>query len=82
MCDLMISADDLSDLMKYNKIEIIDEFIANARKTVLSGHKVIIRGIYKNAPPQDLQVFTTIADIDAWLEDIDLIEDINAIKPL
>ena len=80
MCDLIMSAHEISDLLKYDKRDVIDEFISNARKTILAGHKVIIRETYKNAPPQDLKTFTTIEEIDSWVEDIDLLDDINSIK--
>ena len=80
MCDLIMSAHEISDLLKYDKRYVIDELISNARKTILAGHKVIIRETYKNAPPQDLKTFTTIEEIDSWVEDIDLLDDINSIK--
>jgi len=80
MCDLIISAHEMSDLLKYDKRNVVDEFISNARKTILAGHKVIIRETYMNAPPQDLKTFTTAGEIDAWVEDIDLLDDINSIK--
>jgi uncharacterized linocin/CFP29 family protein len=80
MCDLIISAHEISDLLKYDKRNVVDEIITNARKTILAGHKVIIRGTYENAPPQDLKTFTTVEEIDAWVEDIDLLDDINSIK--
>jgi len=80
MCDLIISAHEISDLLKYDKRNVVDEIISNARKTILAGHKVIIRETYENAPPQDLKTFTIIGEIDAWVEDIDLLDDINSIK--
>ncbi|MCX5856291.1 MAG: hypothetical protein NTZ24_17255 [Deltaproteobacteria bacterium] len=80
MCDLIISAHEISDLLKYDKRDVVDELISNARKTILAGHKVIIRETYKNAPPQDLKTFTTVGEIDAWVEDIDLLDDINSVK--
>jgi len=80
MCDLIISAHEVSDLLKYDKRDVVDELISNARKAILAGHKVIIRETYKNAPPQDLKTFTTVGEIDAWVEDIDLLDDINSIK--
>lgn len=80
MCDLILSAHEISDLLKYGKRNVVDEIISNARKTILAGHKVIIRGTYDKAPPQDLKTFTTVEEIDAWVEDIDLLDDINLIK--
>jgi len=80
MSDLIISAHEISDLLKYDKRNVVDEIISNARKTILAGHKVIIRETYENAPPQDLKTFTTVEEIDAWAEDIDLLDDINSIK--
>ena len=80
MCDLIISAHEISDLLKYDKRNVVDEIISNARKTILAGYKVIIRETYENAPPQDLKTFTTVGEIDAWVEDIDLLDDINSIK--
>ncbi len=80
MCDLIISAREISDLLQYDRRDVLDEIIASARKTILAGHKVIIRETYGNAPPQDLKTFTTVEEVDAWVEDIDLLDDINAIK--
>ncbi|HBH88107.1 MAG TPA: hypothetical protein DDY17_10995 [Syntrophaceae bacterium] len=80
MSDQIISAREISDLLKYDKRDVLDELISRARKTILAGHKVIIRETYQNAPPQDLKTFTTVREIDAWVEDIDLLDDINAIK--
>lgn len=80
MCDLIISAHEVSDLLKYDKRDVVDELISNARKAILAGHKVIIRETYENAPPQDLKTFTTVGEIDEWVEDIDLLDDINSIK--
>lgn len=80
MSDQIISAREISDLLKYDKRNVLDELISSARKTILAGHKVIIRETYQNAPPQDLKTFTTVGEIDAWVEDIDLLDDINAIK--
>ncbi len=80
MSDQIISAREISDLLKYDKRNVLDELISSARKTILAGYKVIIRETYQNAPPQDLKTFTTVGEIDAWVEDIDLLDDINAIK--
>jgi len=80
MSDQIISAREISDLLKYDKRDVLDELISNARKTILAGHKVIFRETYQNAPPQNLKTFTTVAEIDAWVEDIDLLDDINSIK--
>jgi hypothetical protein len=80
MSDQIISAREISDLLKYDKRDVLDDIISNARKTILAGHKVIIRETYQNAPPQDLKTFTTVGEIDAWVEDIDLLDDINSIK--
>jgi len=81
MHDLIISAREISNLLQYDKRDVLDEVISNARKTILAGHKVIIRDTYENdAPPQDLWTFTTVGEIDAWVEGIDLLDDINSIK--
>ena len=80
MCDLIMSAHEISDLLKYDKRDVLDEIITSARKTILTGHKVIIQETYGNAPPQDLKTFTTVEEVDAWVEDIDLLDDINSIK--
>ena len=80
MSDLIMSAHELSEQVKYDKRDDIDEFITNARKTISAGHKVIIRATYENAPPQDLKTFTTLGDIDEWAKDIDLLDDINLVK--
>jgi hypothetical protein len=80
MCDLILSAHEISDLLQYDKRDVLDELIASAREAVLAGHTVIIRKNCGNAPPQDIKTFATIEDIDAWIEDIDLLDDINAIK--
>ena len=80
MSDLIMSAREISEQLKYDKRDDINEFVSNARKTILAGHKVIIRQTYKNAPPQNLKTFTIIGEIDAWVEDIDLLDDINEIK--
>jgi hypothetical protein len=80
MCDLIISAHEISDLLKYDKRDVLDELISNARKTILAGNKVIIRETYENVPPQDLKTFIAAGEIDAWVEDIDLLDDINSIK--
>jgi len=80
MSDLIVSAHKVSDLLKYDKRDVLDELISDARKTILAGHKVIVRETYENAPPQDLKIFTTTGEIDAWVEDIDLLDEINSIK--
>jgi hypothetical protein len=80
MCDLILSAHEISNLLQYDKRDVVDELISDARKTILAGHKVIIRETYENSPPQDLKTFTTVGEIDAWVEDIDLLDDINSIK--
>ena len=80
MSDLIMSAREISEQLKYDKRDDINEFVSNARKTILAGHKVIIRETYGNAPPQNLKTFTTMEEIDEWVADIDLFDDINAIK--
>ena len=80
MSDLIMSAREISEQLKYDKRDDINEFISNARKTILAGHKVIIRETYGNAPSQDLKTFTTMEEIDEWVADIDLLDDINEIK--
>jgi len=80
MSDLILSANEISDFLKYDKKHLMDELIANARKTILAGQKVIIRETFGNAPSQDVKTFTTTEEIDSWEEDINLLDDINAIK--
>jgi hypothetical protein len=79
MNDLIISAQEISDLLKYDKRHVLDELILSARKTVSAGHNVIIRETYENAPSQDRKIFHTIEEIDAWVEDINLLDDINLV---
>lgn len=79
MNDLIISAQEISDLLKYDKRHVLDELIVSARKAVSAGHKVVIRETYENAPSQDRKIFHTIEEIDAWVEDINLLDDINLV---
>jgi hypothetical protein len=80
MSDLILSAHEISDLLKYDKRNVFDELVANAREAIVAGNTVIIRETYKNAPPQDIRTFKTVGEIDEWVEDIDLLDDINAIS--
>jgi hypothetical protein len=79
MNDLIISAQEIADLLKYDKRNVLDELILSARKTVSAGYKVIIRATHKNAPSEDIKIFKSIEEIDAWVEDIDLLDDINLV---
>ena len=79
MNDLIISAQEISDILKYDKRHVLDELIVSARKAVSAGHKVIIRATYESAPSQDIKIFQTIEEIDAWVEDINLLDDINLV---